>query len=172
MPSRRLLNNVASGLLGTFVSRNNDVDGYWALGRLRSLADKRHSASVTIDVLRGIATPTNRDTEQITRTYRTWLANSLNRHRFAANSVTAAEIDLTFGSWAGVFPPGQTTWGDPFTCRVTIIDDLGRVHSRVVSGWCAPHSPSRESRSTHLQPRSAAGLLRRVAALLSRRPPG
>lgn len=32
------LTNIASGLCGAFISRNNDVGGYWAIGILRLLA--------------------------------------------------------------------------------------------------------------------------------------
>jgi hypothetical protein len=34
MPSSRKLKSVAAGLLGSFVSRNNDIGGYWGIGVL------------------------------------------------------------------------------------------------------------------------------------------
>ncbi len=38
MPCKKTLKNIAGGLSGSFVSRNNDSDGYWAIGKLYSLA--------------------------------------------------------------------------------------------------------------------------------------
>jgi hypothetical protein len=51
MPRGARLTNIARGLCGSFVSRNNDLDGYWSIGKLRSLADRYGRAAVLIDVL-------------------------------------------------------------------------------------------------------------------------
>jgi hypothetical protein len=45
------LTNIASGLCGSFTSRTNDLDGYWSIGKLRSLADRHGRTTVLLDLL-------------------------------------------------------------------------------------------------------------------------
>lgn len=48
MTRRGELKDVALGVLGSFVSRNNDVDGYWCLGLLRALADAQRVSTAAV----------------------------------------------------------------------------------------------------------------------------
>ena len=153
MARRKDLNGVAAGLVGTFVSRNNDLEGYWSLGRLRTLADRHQSKEVVIDILRGTASLPGRDAAEVSRTYRGWLLERLAKIGIPTDWVKEAKISLQFGSWEGNAPPPQRTWGDPFVCRVSLVDDQGRTHMAGESGWCAPHNSQRESRSLRAQSR-------------------
>ena len=53
MVSRHNLRGVADGTLQTFVSRNADVGGYWAVGVLCRLALEAGVTTVVIDLLSG-----------------------------------------------------------------------------------------------------------------------
>ena len=57
MSGRNKLRGVAHAVLGSFISRNNDIDGYWALGLLRSFADTAGVAELRFDLVTGTAEP-------------------------------------------------------------------------------------------------------------------
>ncbi|WP_378178258.1 hypothetical protein [Aquimarina sp. SS2-1] len=51
MGKRKLFKNIANGVLGSFVSRNNDVQGYWGIGKLYSLMINKDKYEVEIDLI-------------------------------------------------------------------------------------------------------------------------
>jgi hypothetical protein len=147
----RALNGVAAGILSSFVSRNNDSDGYWALGKLRALAAQL--GWVTVEVcLQPIAANEQAPLVcELARRYQTMLERLLSAAPLDARDVRAAKIVIRFEvglqelSVARFLP---TTWGTPFSCEVLITDARGKAYSRKLYGCCSPHDPSRESRST------------------------
>ena len=56
MAIRKRMNHVAAGLLDSFYSRCNDIQGYWALGMLYEEAQSA-PYRVTLDLLARTATP-------------------------------------------------------------------------------------------------------------------
>jgi len=51
MAHRIELSNIATGVLGSFVSRHNDIGGYWALGLLDREALSSGRAKTTLELL-------------------------------------------------------------------------------------------------------------------------
>jgi len=51
------LKGAALGVLGSFVSRNNDVDGYWGIGKLYSHALRTDAKTIAIDLVGRTITP-------------------------------------------------------------------------------------------------------------------
>jgi hypothetical protein len=54
------LKGIAGGILGSFLSRNNDLDGYWGMGILRLLAQEHGVEMVYLDLLAGTCMPPDR----------------------------------------------------------------------------------------------------------------
>ena len=50
MGRRRELGSIASGIIGSFRSRNNDIDGYWGIGKLYLFVGHLKSKCVSIDL--------------------------------------------------------------------------------------------------------------------------
>ncbi len=143
---RKELNGVAAGLVGSFVSRNNDVGGYWALGQLRSLADAKHVAEIRLDILHGSAAPDAHLSAIVAERYGWMLQRQLLGRRIQPAWVQRAEISLAFQiDEADV--PAWASYGEPFRCTALLVDDRGGEHQRSVVGRCAPHDPARESKS-------------------------
>src|SRR5689334_7137532 len=91
------LKGIANGLLGTFVSRNNDIGGYWGIGILRSYAGSRNEPEVKIDLLN--AEPNPNPHSPITTAkekYRQWLINALSKAGIDTDKLERAEISLRF----------------------------------------------------------------------------
>lgn len=152
MPSRRQLNNLACGIAGKFVSRNNDIDGYWALGLLYTVADTAGTKKVHLDLISKKSIPSFKYPDRLVSHYSEYMQHQLAKFKLEGY-VVAATIDIEFN----VEPQPhdllrKSTWGDPFNCCVTLTDDLDCQHKCAVRRWCAQHNPERERRSTRIHP--------------------
>jgi len=145
----RELKGIASGLLGTFVSRNNDISGYWGIGLLCRDALASNGA-VELRLLEGHATPSTASTASALLLYLPKLKTMIEKRRFSMPHLAEATISVQFGT-PGHFPmPPQFTRGDPFLCTVTLTDIRGKRHSVSAVSRCAPHNPRFESRSVRV----------------------
>ena len=143
MPRRRELRGAALGLLGAFVSRNNDVGGYWALGKLYKHAKTTSGSEVRVDLVKTTITPPNAQFAGMIEYFHQMLASQLLARALPSDWLTAAEIAVQFTGQKDAKEPG-----DVFECLVTLTDDRGRPHRARASGSCWAHSPFRESKST------------------------
>jgi len=78
MSQRNALKGIAYGLVSTFTSRNNDLNGYWSLGMLRLYAQQQRTDAVLIDLLstnRDI--PSNAFLEGLGAKYKQWLLKNI-----------------------------------------------------------------------------------------------
>jgi hypothetical protein len=154
MPIGAHLTNIASGLCGSFASRNNDLDGYWAIGKLRSLAEHYGRTTVLLDVLTSSIHPSSSEFAPVLARYRHLLAKLAHFSGIRLEEITAARITLDFAPapWPriGYYKP---QWGDQFTVTVTINADDRAAGIVRYAGYCRSHDPARERRST----RSAGG---------------
>lgn len=145
MPTRKELKGIAAGLYGSFINRNNDVDGYWGMGKLRLHADQNKSSHVVINLLDEIIDPPTKDFAKLIGSYHKFLKQHIAARNIASNWLTGASIDLIFN----VPPPeGRTPWrktfGSLFKLTVTLIDDRNKHYIITGYGYCAPHNPQFE----------------------------
>jgi hypothetical protein len=149
MPIAAHLTNIASGLCGSFASRNNDLDGFWAIGKLRSLAEQYGRTTVIIDVLTSSIHPSSSEFAPVLARYRHLLAKLVDLSPIQLEEIRMARITLDFAPqpWPRIsyFKP---QWGDQFTLTVTINADDRAAGIVRHAGYCRSHDPARESRST------------------------
>jgi hypothetical protein len=145
--ARRELLDVAAAIAGSFVSRNNDVNGYWSLGLLRSYADYHNLRCLRFDILAPDAIQDSELLNLISDRYRSFLARQLTVRKIARATVSRAEVALTFDPEAPNVP-ADPTYGAPFSCLVRLTDHSGREFQRRLLGCCNPHNPLRELRSS------------------------
>lgn len=152
MARRRNLKGIASGIASSFVSRNNDIDGYWALGLLCQLAKQLNRSCIVIELVGPTQSePTAALVSQVGTNYSQMLARMLSRQGMESEWVRRAQISIEFGTSGALSAPPLNTWGGPFLCKVSITDDHGRVRSVSLTGRCGPHDPQKESRSTRAE---------------------
>lgn len=148
MARRKELRNIASGLYGSFISRNNDVGGYWGIGKLCLLAEQRGVGSVRLDLIGQAITPNSGEFAQLLAGYRGKLQRHMAARKIPDEWVSSAEIEVDF---TPPYPSGKrvpvTTWGSLFKLSVSIKDEMGRVHTIEGYGYCGPHNPNKESKS-------------------------
>ncbi len=148
MPRRKELKNTAQCLCDFFVSRNNDVGGYWGIGKLCLHAALQRVTAVRLDLTHREVAPPNDEFLPLLTDCLLRLQRYVAARGFSPGRVHHAWIELDFDPT----PPDKHVWavtrGNLFKTTVAVVDDLGRVHLATAWGYCAPHSPYQEHRST------------------------
>lgn len=145
MPRRRDFRGVAFGLLGAFVSRNNDVNGYWALGKLYEHVKAFNAGEIRVDLVRSVITPPSTEFSHIVGHFRQMLADQLAARSLPNEWLRDVNIRVKFSGEKSVSVDNPR---DGFECLVTITDDLGHVHQARDSGECWVHDPCKELKRT------------------------
>lgn len=146
---------MADGLARMFVSRNNDVDGYWAVGQLRSLLGQRPVLEIDLLVEDSVG-----ESPVISRV-RTRFLQALQRQCRAAHLapelITVGRLELRCDGRAAVLDR-IPYWGRGDAAEVRVRLELSSGHSTQASAYCRvePHDPVRETR--RLQPAGDAVL--------------
>jgi len=147
MPSSRALKGIANGLVETFVSRNNDVSGYWGIGQIQRELEGHPDAVVELDLLHGKATPDGPIARELVACYSTYLSESLARDGFNPSAVTTAKVLVEFGSAEGARTADYGSTWSAFSCKAVLESRSGKVFSAVRAGSSRPHDSKRELRS-------------------------
>lgn len=137
MARLRNLNNVAAGLLGTFMSRYNDIAGHWAMGILRA-DHPGGSGTTTLSLLERRAVPASPATALAVENYALRLQAMLAHHALAPGHLLAAQIRIEFDAAVQIPRWRSVSWyGEPFRCTVTLTDVRGTVRTVSGVGRCA-----------------------------------
>jgi len=148
MARRKELKNIASGLYGSFISRNNDVGGYWGIGKLCLLAQQSGVQIVRLDLVAKSITPASSEFSKLVFGYSSILKNHLSAVGIPENWLASAIIELDFKP---EHPSGKhipiATWGSLFKLMVNIADDMKKNHTISGHSYCGPHNPRKESKS-------------------------
>jgi hypothetical protein len=148
MARRRELKNIASGILGSFISRNNDVGGYWGIGKLCLLAHDRDANHVELRLLSEVIRPESAEFCKLLRGYHSFLQRHLTSRDIPNLWVTEVIIEIDFDPKEQ--PEKQVpiiTWGKLFKITVSILDDRSKRHSVCAYSYCAPHNSKKEHQS-------------------------
>lgn len=148
MPTRRVLKSIAHDLLASFLSRNNAIDGYWALGRFYAYLCQRAQAEdlspvVEFDLINAVSWPDTPAFGALALDYARRLGVQLVSRGIPRQRLVAASLRIRFetGSVSGA---GR---GEPFQARLELLDDRGHCHLARRTGRCAPHDPALERQS-------------------------
>lgn len=140
MPSYKHLKGVAAGLAGTFMSRNNDIDGYWAMGIIYAEVAATGFSEVTFNLLNADVSPRIKCASLLLDRYRETVDRMFQRLGFSSCDVASVDIQIRFGSNANTEAVRATAdFGNPFSCRVTITDVNSREWSVTAGSWCHSH---------------------------------
>ncbi len=149
MVRRRSLKGIACGLATSIASRNNDADGYWAMGKLLRYANASGTTKLLVDLLAASDQPLGENPRGlVVDRYRKQLSKQLATQKLSPSWAVAARIHIDFSVPEGelkrhtIFGSGQ-----PFCCGVEIVDDNGRIYSAKAFGRVNEHDPKRECRS-------------------------
>jgi hypothetical protein len=145
---RKELKNVASGLYGSFISRNNDIAGYWGIGKLCLLAQSSETTTVKLNLLAEAIAPESPQFAKLLAGYHSFLQKHLSARCIPLSWVVSADIELDFK------PEDRpkkhvpiVSWGGLFKLSVAITDDRNKEHAVFGFSYCGPHNPKKEHQS-------------------------
>lgn len=113
MARRSELKVIAYDLLASFVSRNNDLDGYWALGFFQAYLQDGGPDVLLFDLLNGTCAPDHGPFRPTAAYYRTALLRQMAARKMPASWVVWAQIKVT------------SVAEDALSCQSRIVSDLG-----------------------------------------------
>ncbi|MCY0791981.1 hypothetical protein N0392_20175 [Morganella morganii] len=153
MARRSELKGIAIAINGSFVSRNNDFNGYWSIGQIKSFALYNGLTSVTFPLTLPMTNSVSNLQNYMVNRYAKMLNTLLTKQKLPSLWVSNAVIKIDFNAnveYAKLYE--NTTSGEPFQCTCKITDDNDRDYSSIMYGRCLPHSVVRELKSTRNSP--------------------
>ena len=146
MPRRSELKGIVNDLSESLRSRNHDYRGYWCTGQLYKIAKENNTDIIKFEVERKTCIPSISKLQEIINIYENKLFKLTSSKKISELWISSYHVEFMFEQefdkmihrWIGI--------GNPYTLKVTIISDTGRVFSKTVGGYCRPHDPSKERR--------------------------
>ena len=142
----RQLRGAAAGIAESFLSRNNDVNGYWAIGKLLRLFLRGSLDGIRLDLMAGTLLPDKRAYRDMCRSYSALFQKQLKALRIPTERVQSATLFIKYDQQ---LPLRLNSARDTHrcVCRVEIQSRLGRCYSAERTTTCARHNIFRERRS-------------------------
>ncbi len=143
------MKGIGANVARKFSSRNNDVDGYWALGVFYRLCVNHDVKIFTLDFISGVSSPEANFSKEVAAPFRELLYTQMRNNGLLEAQLAAAFAEVEFD-----LEPTPTelhhreVWGDPFDCHIVLVDDLGTRRTCSMRGSCWMHDPIKEHRST------------------------
>ncbi|RVM86362.1 hypothetical protein [Sinorhizobium meliloti] len=136
MSRREQFRGICHGVLGTFVSRYNDLDGYWALGQYVAFLDRIGECQLLLKLGDATVLPEGPGFAAAAKYYRGAVlrmmkTNAMPQAWFANGTM---KVSIVATSTA--------------TCEIEIVSDLGRTYRSERTINVRPHDPVIERRRT------------------------
>lgn len=141
------LKGIAAGMGSRFVSRNNDVDGYWAMGKLLQHSRSHGVTLVRIDLLARTIDPHGPGFAQMVDDYAAYLQRRLVAIGALPTWLGSAIVEVDFDQANLPKTVAYLSAGEPFAVCVTLTAATGSSVQATSYGRCHVHDPWRESQS-------------------------
>lgn len=134
MARRTELQGVVHDILAAFISRNNDLNGYWALGQVRNWIESDRAGTLDIPLMdKGLATASPK-TALISQRFAAMLQVIMKRHSLPFEWVHDARFSVEL---AGLYR---------LNCSLRVVSDLGREFEAGHNLLVRRHNPRVEQR--------------------------
>jgi len=151
MARRKELKSIASGIIGSFRSRNNDVDGYWGIGKLFKFAESNHVDEVKIDLLNCCITPATLEFDPLISHYKSLLVKNMASRHISLQWLSKATVTVLFNQeYVDKYHYWGSGLGKPCICHCELTDDKGRTYKVTTGTNCKPHNPEKEFKSNRV----------------------
>lgn len=150
MRKRKEIKGIAAGFVSHFISRNNDIDGYWGLGILYRHAARNRTNKVEIDLIAGTMNPKSNSLQSSVGRWHDLIKHMFRKQEFPLTWLVSAHLTVTFDTKFvdESLPKSMRAYrGDPFTCTIELMDDENQKRVITASGRCRKHNRFRESKS-------------------------
>jgi hypothetical protein len=134
MPRRKQFRGICHDILESFVSRYNDLDGYWALGQYVAFLMARGEDRVVFHLQDGSTVPEDARFTASAPYYRRAIARLMDANAMPRSWL--ADASITF----------SITGSSKALCSIEIVSDLGRNYRSDLIVDVRPHDALREYR--------------------------
>ena len=135
MARRSELLGIGHNVHAAFISRNNDLNGYWALGQLRNWIEDKRAVTLDIPLIGGSSFPTDPVIHPISQCFSELLQTCMKSNKLPLGWVQDARFNIDLITL------------DRLNCSLRIISDLGRPFEFSSTLLVNRHDPSRELKS-------------------------
>jgi hypothetical protein len=146
----KALKGIAHGLLRTFVSRNNDLNGYWGLGVLRLFSETNRMPVITLELLDKEPNLSDSPIHATRDIYQKWFYSAIEKFGIYRSEIAQASISIRFSTFDELPSTVRDTRGEPYECIVNIVRVDGKKYQASKVGVCALHDPAKERRRLRL----------------------
>lgn len=144
MARRTQLQGICNDLLSTFISRNNDLDGYWALGQCLGWLEEEQAVAIKMSLVGKMEANQKPQVSALSRHFSTALVSMLSRQDLSVEWVKDGCITI------------ERENSHQLRFSLSLISDLGRKFESSRSLAVRQHDPVRElRRETDDAPRRA-----------------
>lgn len=150
MSKHKELIDVIRGITSSFNSRNNDFQGYWALGILYQFAKTNHIFSLKFDLLNQVVKPDTAYFQPIVSKYNPKLYRLLNAKDINSQCLKSAIITIDFDHYTKHHDHIKYPVGAPYIMIGKLIDNRGKLFKSTTYGKCQPHDPTKEQQSSRI----------------------
>lgn len=136
MARRNEIQGVCNDLLDSFVSRYNDIDGYWALGKFQTYMQSNVAHELCFDLVGRSDTVRKHPFSQTSRYYSGALRRHLKVRTIPLSWVNQGKITIRAAS------------SKELECCIEVVTDLGKVFTSRRDVTAQPYNPKLEQRSS------------------------
>lgn len=129
MSRRNQFNEICHDILGTFVPRYNDYNGYWSLGQYVALLERVGESQLQLRLRDATEAPDNRVIAASEKYYRGALLRMMEANSMPQVWFANATIKVSIVAPAKV------------ACEIEIVSDLGRTYRSERTITVRPHDP-------------------------------
>ena len=146
MAANKELHGILNDVLSSFVSRNNNLDGYWAIGKLHALSVSQEGFDISLDLVKTRAASSHQDIETVRETYHTLLVRLVKNREFSERVFVLVVITLMFDASVDSPNASSNVSKSKFLASIVAMDTHGGWYKHSISGWSRPHNPQLETR--------------------------
>jgi hypothetical protein len=134
MARRRQFKGICRDVLNNFVSRYNDLNGYWAVGQFAKIADASSLHNLKFQLREGVTVPPYPEFTPTSSYYWRTLLRLMAANKMSEGWLSDANIVLSMVS------------KNAASCSIEITTDLGRIYSHTKTVAVRPHDRMKERR--------------------------
>lgn len=134
MARRIELRSVCHDILSNFISRNNDLHGYWALGQLRNAMERCHADRMTLSLTGEDQLPQCSECAELSERYSEMLRRQVSARRLKLTWIQDAMLTV------------EMVDTDRMRCSARVVTDLARSFEQRRDVLVFRHDPAREGK--------------------------
>lgn len=154
----RLL-NLLKGVVGSFCSRNNDIEGYWAIGKFCRHAFQKNSNQISLNLFENSLKDEMPNIDLMKKYYHSLLIKLLEKHAYPSNYIKSMMLELEFNiEQTDSVKIYEVTRGNLYKCTCIATDIKGIEYKFALYGYCEPYDPNKEFKSGRVRLYNNSGI--------------